>query len=430
MPKHNDTPSPHAITVVEGRGENRRMVDDFAKEAKKRGWDFYQLLGINSDHISRLDFDSIPLEYIIFRDLTNNNYIETERLLLWLKQNHKICINANATGGRICTSDKHFQQGLFMMDPFLKKYALPTFEAKTKANVIAYAEAGRVHYPFLLKPRLGTTGAGIILIKKPEDLDRVDNFHSYIIEQYIEPECDYRVFVIGGVAVGIMRKTGNSKHPDDFKAWSAGCHKFPEKDLATQSLLSEIATRAASVSRLEYTGVDILKEAKTSKYYLLETNFAAGWGNGFIETTKANIPAYTLDWFEDLDEGRNQPVSQAVTHYIDRRKKHLPVRIQQDYDAILSGDGAILDSYDDIFANYSNQYSYDAGNLFTTLKKAYQKLSNHPTLKHDYINLVQGIESMPLSWAGNFIGPEVGTLHDGVILSAMYLYILHKTDKM
>lgn len=430
MPRNNDTPSPHALTVIEGREENRRMVDDFAKEAKKRGWDFYQLLGINSDHISRFDFASIPLEFIVFRDLTKNNYIETERLLLWLQQNHKTCINANAAGGRVCTSDKHFQQGLFLMDPFLKDYALPTFEAKTKANTIAYAEAGRVHYPFVLKPRLGTTGAGIALIKKPEDLDDIDNPQSYVIEQYIKPECDYRVFVIGGTAVGIMRKTGNPKHPGDFKAWSAGYLKYTEKDSATRDILSEIATRAAAVSRLEYTGVDILKESKTGKYYLLETNFAAGWGNRFIETTKANIPALTLDWFEDLDKGHHQSVSEAVINYINNRRKYLPAKIQHDYDAILSGNSSILDSYDAIFANYPNQYLYDAGNLFTTLKKAYQKLASHPTSKRDYTNLIREIESLPLSWAGNFIGPEVGTLHDGAILSAMYLYILHKTDKM
>ena len=406
------------------------MVDDFTKEATKRGWQACQLIGINSDTIARFDFDGIPLEYVIFRDLSKNNYIETERFLLWLQQNRRLCINGKAAGGRICTSDKHFQQGLFQLDPFLKKHALPTFEAKTKTNILAYVEAGRIHYPFVLKPRLGTTGKGIVLVKEPKDLEGINNLYNYIIEQYVEPECDYRVFVIGGTAVGIMRKTGDRRDPGDFKTWSSGRNRYPEKDPTTVSILSEIATRAAAISQLEYTGIDILKEKETGKYFILETNFAAGWGNRFIETTHANIPALTLDWFEDVDERQHQPVSKTVTNYISKRKNYLPIKLQRDYDAILSGDERILDSYDSVFASYPDQYITDAGNLFKELKQAYQDVIEHPNKSSDYGHLIHTIELLPLSWAGNFIGPNVGTIHDGAILSAMYLYLLHKTRKI
>ena len=424
MDKTVKAPSPRTLSIIEGREANRRMVNDFGEEAKKRGWSYCQIYGINSDRISRFDFLGLPLDYVIFRDLTKNNYKETERILFWLQQHRKICINANAAGGRICTSDKHFQQGLFMADPFLKEYALPTFEAKSKTNVISYVDAGRVHYPFVIKPRLGTIGAGIVLVKTPEDLDGIDNFYDYIIQQYIEPTCDYRVFVIGGTAVGIMRKVGDFEKPGDFKIWSSGKAKYPENDPDTISILSDIATRAAAVSKLEYTGVDILKEAKTGKYYLLETNFAAGWGNRFIEVTKANIPAFTLDWFEDLDNARRQSVSEAVAQYIKRRKNLLPDKIRRDYDAILSGQGDSIESYRPIFANYPNTYITDAGKIFEILADFYQNFADRP--KDDIRHTIQTIESLPLSWAGNFIGPEVGTIHDGAIISAMYLYILHK----
>ena len=424
----NTKTSPRTLTVIEGREENRRMVDDFGREAKKRGWNYCQLSGINSDRVSRFDFSAIPLDYVIFRDLSNNNYIESERLLLWLQKNNKICMNANAAGGRVCTSDKHFQQGLFMMDPFLRKHALPTFESKSKTNTLAYVKAKRIHFPFLMKPRLGTIGAGIILVEKPEDLDAIDNYYSYIIEQYIEPECDFRVFVIGGTAVGIMRKIGDPDKPGDFKIWSSGQKRFLEKDPEVIAILSDIATRAAGISKLEYTGVDILREAKTGKYYVLETNFAAGWGNSFIETTRANIPAFTLDWFEDLEAAKHQPVSEAVTQYIERRKKFLPTKVREDYDSILSGDGSSIDSYVPIFSKYPNRYSCDAGKIFKKLASLYRNSgsSSDDALKQT----IQEIESLPLSWAGNFIGPEVGTINDGAILSAMYLYLLHKSAKI
>ena len=420
------------LTVIEGREENRHMVDGFAKAAKQKGWNFCQLLGINSDRIARLDFDGVPLDFVIFRELSHNNYHEVERLMLWLERNHKICINTNVTGRRISTSDKHFQQGLFLMDPFLKEYALPTYEAKSKANVLAYIKADRVHFPLVLKPRHGTAGKGIILIRTPEDLGKVKNFSGFLIEQYIEPECDYRVFVIGGTAVGIMRKVGDEENPGDFRAWSAGRTKFLEDDPATTSILSAIATRAAAVSRLEYAGVDIIKDAKTGHFYIMETNIAAGWSNRFIPTTHIDIPALVLDWFAEIAASRTQPVAVAIESYINNRKKYLPTQIRQSYDAILSGQKSATSPYQKIFTNYyPGTYLYDAGMIFNKLASAYQDLTeNTNTDPTKYNSLIQEIESMPLSWAGNFIGPEVGTINDGAILSALYLFLLHKTAKM
>jgi len=31
------------------------------------------------------------------------------------------------------------------------------------------------------------------------------------------------------------------------------------------------------------------------------------------------------------------------------------------------------------------------------------------------------LEDIPLSWAGNFIGPDVGTLEEGAIISAVWM---------
>lgn len=419
------------LTVIEGREENRHMIDGFAEAAKQKGWNFCQLLGINSDRIARLDFDGIPLDYVIFRELSRNNYHEVERLMLWLKHNHKICINTDVTGRRISTSDKHFQQGLFMMDPILKEYALPTFEAKTKANILAYAKAGRVHFPLVLKPRHGTAGKGIILVRTPKDLDNIKKFDGLLIEQYVEPECDYRVFVVGGTAVGIMRKIGDEDNPGDFRAWSAGRTKFLENDPAVTDVLSDIATRAAAVSKLEYAGVDIIKDAKTGHFYIMETNIAAGWSNRFIPTTHVDIPAIVLDWFEEIAVGRTQPMAITVASYVSNRKKYLPTQVCKSYEAILSGQKGVADFYQSVFSYYPDNYLYDAGTIFSKLLSAYRELTESSTADlPKYGSLVQEIESMPLSWAGNFIGPEVGTINDGAILSALYLFLLHKTAKM
>ena len=78
-----------------------------------------------------------------------------------------------------------------------------------------------------------------------------------LIEQYIRPECDFRVFTVGGVAVGIMRKTGDMNKMDDFEAWSGGYDRAIETDPDLVDILSEIGTRASAATRTEYGGSDI-----------------------------------------------------------------------------------------------------------------------------------------------------------------------------
>ena len=286
------------LTIIEGRPENQKISEDLKAATEKRGWGFRQIKFINSDKLARFDLDDLPLDYVIFRNLTGNNYAEAERLLYYLKKRGSIIMNGEPVGARAATSDKHFQQGLFLLDDFLKDYALPTYEAKNKANVMSYIDGKRVSFPIVLKYRFGTTGKNITLVKNEAELDKIKDFSNLLIEQYIEPECDWRVFVIGGKSVGIMRKTGDENHPEDFIAWSAGRHKFIEEDPETIKILNKIAIRAAEVSGLDYTGVDIIKDAKTQKFYILETNFAAGWMN-FIPVTKINIPDFIIDWFEE-----------------------------------------------------------------------------------------------------------------------------------
>ena len=415
----------HTLTVMEGREKNIAMVQGFAEAALRRGWGFLHLMNINSDSIARYAFDDLKLDYVIFRHLAEDNYYEIDRVLQWLQRNSKLCLNADITGGRASTSDKHFQQGLFMLDPILKQYALPTFEAKFKANTMSYIHGQRVHFPIVLKPRQGTTGTGIKLIRNESELSQISNLRSMLIEQYIEPECDFRVFVIGGVAVGTMRKTGNTDDYSDFKSWCSGEDRHLEEDPEVLDILSEIATRAASISRLGYTGVDILRAKATGEYYILETNIAAGWLN-FAHPTGISIPDLTLDWFEDVESGRKKSFPAAIEQYLIQREKYLPIRIQRTLDDIAKGKPNVLEPYQHIFDTYPQDHLYDAGYLFNRLAAAYNEITQNPDQKPNREKLkvlIDQIELTPFSWAGNFIGPEVGTFHDGAILSALYLYL-------
>lgn len=421
--------TPRVLTVVEGREENKQVIVDLKNAAKKRDWRILHLKGINSDELARFDFKNLSLEYVLYRDLSNNNFAESERLIDYLKNHHAISVNLSATGGRAVTSDKHYQQGLFLLDPILKEYALPTFEAKSNANVMSYVDGKRVSFPIVLKDRYGTAGKNITLVHNRTELNKISSFKNLLIEQYIEAEHDWRVFVIGGTAVGIMKKVGDPNHPEDFIAWSAGRSKSKEEDEETRELLSKIACRAASVSRLEYTGVDIIQDKNTKKFYILETNYAAGWMNRFIPTTGVNIPDCILDWFEDKADARKQKTSTAVKRYINKRMQFLSKDTINKYNSILAGEKNITKQLKERFKYEETRYLYNTGSIFKKLAEAYENITEGRDPKQ-YQQLISEIEQMPLSWAGNFIGPEVGTLEDGAILSALYLFILDKTKEV
>lgn len=418
----------HILTVMEGREANSLIVEDLKKSAEKHGWGFQALGEINSDQIARIDFSSTPLDYVIFRELSWNDYTEVERVMDYLRQNNKIGLNLNVAGGRISTSDKHYQQGLFLLDPVLKEYALPTFRAKRKSNVMSYIRGQRVSFPIILKHHRGTTGNDITLIHSEKELEKFEHFELMVIERYIEADYDWRVFVIGGAPVGAMRKSGNPDDPENFKKWCAGYTKAREEDEEVLETIGKIACRAAAVSGLNYAGVDIIRDKNTGKYYLLETNIAAGWKN-FVEPTGINIPDLVMDWFSDMTEGQDLPLNKAVQLYVENRKQYLPKKTQEIYEKILAGEKGITKKAAKEFQHERKKYLYDTGLIFKKLAAAYEDLTESKKPKN-YQNLIEEIEQMPLSWAGNFIGPETGILELGAILSALYLFILGKTKKV
>ena len=426
--------SRRTLTLAEYREDSHLMTEGYEEAARRKGWDFYQLKEINSDKLARFDIDDIPLDFVVFRAM-KNNYQEIERLFYWLRNHDKITVNTQMAGDRASATDKHFQEGLFLMDPFLRPYVLPTYEAKSKANVLSYIYGNRVHFPIVLKVRNGSIGEGITLIKEEVDLDKIKNFSNLLIQQYVEPECDFRVFVIGGTAVYIMRKYGDPKDPSNFKAWSAGRKKYIEEDPEVKAILGEIGTRVTADARLEYTGVDIVKEAKTGKYYIMETNICAGWRN-FLTFKQLDVPGSIVDWMGEIADGRERPYHEAVVRYLENRRKYLPERIQKSCSDIMNGVKKAIEPYRKIFANYPDKHLYDAGKIFERLSKAYDEITNNPGSYFDIQpgkiaeiqTLIREIESMPFSWAGNFVGPEVGTLHDGAILSSLYLFLRHKIE--
>ncbi len=412
------------LTVVEGRALNQGMMDDFSTVAKKSGFEIRIVKSFDAVKIAEDKLDETFSDLVLWRGPVGYTHdTEISRVLLWLNDHRKITINTNITGGRPNGSNKYFQHGLFMRDAYLKKHINPMYPAVSKENLEKLVNDGVLKYPFLLKPDFGTRGLGIKKIARQEDLDNfTDDFMEYSAEEYINSVHDWRVFVVGGVAVAVMKKIGNLGNPDDFEAKSGGYHRWCERNPEIIKEVSKLAVKACVASGLEYAGVDIIYDDFNRRFVVLETNVAGGWQNGVVEATGVSIPETILDWFKDRVELYETPIFDAVNNYIARRLPFLSSDEQELYKAIVSGDAKLAIPRDVC----SIRLKTPGISLLKRLEAAYVLAMSDRISSDDIVRieaLILEVEERDISRYGNYIGGEMGLIGEAVLLSAYYLAI-------
>lgn len=137
----------------------------------------------------------------------------------------------------------------------------------------------------VIKPLFGSQGKGVRLIENvqqfalPQDMF-VDGV--YYLQEKIDcgaHQHDYRVFVVNGEPVAVMRRQG-----DDWLhnvARGARCTACDEVDVA------DIGVRAAAAIGIHYAGVDIMRD-KHGKLWVIEVNSIPAW-RGLQTITDLNI---------------------------------------------------------------------------------------------------------------------------------------------
>lgn len=150
-------------------------------------------------------------------------------------------------------------------------------------------------FPFVSKTPNSTQGKGIRLIRDKAELDSLTRGKEYIFQEFIEYEADYRVHVVGAKAFCPYRRTALE---GDFRAnvsLGGSMEKVEnEVDLAT---ISNMATAAAAAMKLEFCGVDIIKDKK-GNFYVLETNSDPGFKE-VEEITDESFASPIIDYYEE-----------------------------------------------------------------------------------------------------------------------------------
>lgn len=145
----------------------------------------------------------------------------------------------------------------------------------------------RYPYPMVVKQSYGSQGRNVYLVRdRTELLDKMTELRGskYLIQRYVRTSVgeDLRVIVIGGRAIGgMIRRSEN-----DFRSNAALGGKTHSADVSEKSRL--IAEKVATFLKLDYCGIDLLKDARGDYSIVCEVNSNAFFSS-FEESTGINV---------------------------------------------------------------------------------------------------------------------------------------------
>ncbi|MGR8930178.1 MAG: ATP-grasp domain-containing protein [Gammaproteobacteria bacterium] len=158
---------------------------------------------------------------------------------------------------------------------------------RDEALAIAERELEAGHY-LISKPLFGSQGEGIRRIEKSTDLFWLTSSRGiYYLQRFIECDgvgySDKRVFVVNGKTVAAMRRRGVSWLNN--VARGASCEII---ELSTEVI--DLAVRAVEAVKMDYAGVDIIRD-RNGDLYVIEVNSVPAW-KGLQGVCGIDIAAY------------------------------------------------------------------------------------------------------------------------------------------
>jgi len=185
----------------------------------------------------------------------------------------------------------------------------PTWVLRDRKEALAIAEHELAQGNMIIsKPLFGSQGEGVRRIEKMLDLfwltsSRGIYYLQRFVECYGESYSDTRVFVINGRAVAAMRRKGTFWLNNVAKG--ASCER-----VQLDSELSELAIKTAEVVKMDYAGVDIIRE-KNGDYTVIEVNSIPAW-KGLQSVCNINIAELLVEDLLDRQVGDHRPELQTV----------------------------------------------------------------------------------------------------------------------
>ncbi len=181
---------------------------------------------------------------------------------------------------------------------FFFKNNLPGIPTKYFSSSNFFSQENIFDFPFVAKTAQGSLGSGVFKISNFSDLLKITKKNKstgklLIFQKYFKIKWDYRVLVLGGRAVGVMRRVAQG---GEWRTnFSLGGKVFPYFGKNVKRI-KKLAEATARKMKLDYVGVDILEAGKN--LHLIEVNSLAQY-EGFEKSfDKINVAGKIIKLIE------------------------------------------------------------------------------------------------------------------------------------
>jgi RimK family alpha-L-glutamate ligase len=294
--------------------ENNQIVE----HARKRGMDveITQFTDLNNFHIVKDDLGEI----IVWRSSDLDKIVD-RNLFMHLTSQHTVINDSLMKFPAL--AHKFFQQKYIAEKTSLQ--TIPTFRFRSIDSVMDAINETKLKYPFIVKPNLGARGEGILLINSENEISNLpEDIYEYVFQNFIRNTGDYRVFVLGGKAVGVMKRV--AKEGEYLNNFSKGGSVHFEQDQKIIEYLEKEAPRVSAVFDLKLCGVDFIYDEDEKLFKFLEVNTAPQW-QGLVNALQKDITDEIIDYAIRLNSKDESSTSSLVHDCYELNQSNLGSKI-------------------------------------------------------------------------------------------------------
>ncbi len=286
-------------------------TDQLVAEGKKRGIEV-EVINIHSLNGSQKIIAQLG-EVVLWR--SSSLEIPLARSIFLQQIDKKKYLFNRVVGYNPLLPTKFFQQKA--VNPLKTITGIPTYHFHTKGRLIQAIKQGLLKYPMVMKNNLSARGEGVSLVKSIVEVKNLSvDFCDYVFQNFIKNDGDVRVLVLGGMALGLMKRV---KGKDDFRNnVSLGGAATDASGLTEAEDLKNKALSLASKFGLQFCGVDFIFDQEEKIWRFMEVNTVPQW-QGFGSATGVNVAEKVLDYVIEVSKrSSNIETADLVRDYYDK----------------------------------------------------------------------------------------------------------------
>jgi len=177
-----------------------------------------------------------------------------------------------------------------------EKFNMPnTYYCNSFKSLEKFLMENKIIYPIIIKPHKGYKGEGIIKIDSKKNLIEFaklffrEKKENLFFQEYIKINHEYRVFVIGDIALGVVEKI--SRKGMIAKNYALGAEFIQVKKPNVEKLAESLCKKL----KANFSGVDIIEDER-GKLYILECNRSPQF-IGFRNATGIKVEEKIIAYF-------------------------------------------------------------------------------------------------------------------------------------